>query len=530
MTESGANIPTGRRGHTAAVAGLMVGLLLALVILLAGVFVWQGQRDVRSVVETRATSAVFTASAYVRWLIEANLQALRRVADSVAMRPDLLSTGTIKDLNDAVVSLPAAVHIWVVNERGDPVLSNEPGVVPEGVDSQDYFIALRDGAPSFIGRLTVDAATGRRFFPIGRRIEREGRFLGSVLAFVPADLLARFWAAMDLGPGSTVGLLRDDGWLVARFPVPDRSLNLADYVLFSDYLPKAPEGVYQAAASPADGVARLVAYRRMDDLPLVIVVGVPLSTLADSAARRLGGIMLVTAPISVALLLVSLWVVKLLRQEERARGALADALEQNRLLFREIHHRVKNNLQTVAALVQIQPGPADAKDELIRRIAAMTAVHEHIYSSDQYRRVDLAGYIRRLVSGVQHGYGSAITVDCELAPVLVNSDRALPLGLVVNEVVSNAFKHAFPDGRAGSIRVTLRTDGRGQVELRVLDDGVGYRPGTGDGMGSRLIRGLCQQIGAKHTVEVGDGTVFALVFSLTDGDAADEAAGSPDRA
>jgi len=505
------SVPAPRPSRTIPAAVALVGLTLALVALLAGLFVWQGRRDARGAIEARASSAAYTAAMYVRMVVEANLQALQRVAEHMERRPDLLSSATVTDLNDAVAALPGAVPIWVFDAQGASVLTNELGVGAVNIGDRDYFAALREGATWHIGGFVVGRTTGRKFFPIGRRIGAEGRFAGAVVIYVPAEMLAEFWESMHLGPGSTVGLIRDDGWLVARYPVPERPLNLAGYALFTEHLARASQGTYAAEASPADGTARIVGYRRIEGLPLVTVVGVPTSAFAQSMGQRLAEVVLVAAPIGLALLVVSLWVVRLLRKEEAARGALAEALEQNRTLFREIHHRVKNNLQTVSALVQLQPGEAENKQELIRRIAAMTAVHEHIYGSDQFESLEMAEYVRRLVARLREGYGSSVAVECDLDPVRIGADQALPLGLILNEVVSNAFKHAFPDGRSGRIDVALK-EAAGEVRLTVRDDGVGARAEAGQGMGSRLVRALTQQLGGTSSVRQDGGTVFELAF------------------
>ncbi|UEM24870.1 ATP-binding protein (plasmid) [Skermanella mucosa] len=514
--QDAAAAPRQRASRSVTAALALTALLLVLVLSLAAQFIWRSQSDARAAAEARAASAAYVASTHARWLIEANLQALRRIDESLGDRPDLHGTDRARDLDTAVAALPGAVHVWVFDADGNSVLTDEPELGPARIGDRDYFLALKTGTEWHIGALVNGRRTTRKVFPIGRRIERGGEFLGAAVIYVPADLLAQFWRSMDLGPGSTVGLLRDDGWLVARFPVPESSLNLANYVLFTEHLPKAPEGSYEAEASPADGRARIVGYRRVDGLPLVTVVGIPSSALAEGFRGRLGEIALVAAPIGAALLLVSLWVVRLLRQEERARDALAAALEDNRMLLREVHHRVKNNLQTVSSLIQLQPGDREGKDDLMRRIAAMSAVHEHIYGSDQFGHLDIADYIRRLVGGLRDGYGSAVRVQCDLEPVKVSPDQALPLGLIVNEVVSNAFKHAFPDGRPGLITVTLKAEDDGRALLRVRDDGVGYQPGRATGMGSRLIRGLVHQIEGNCEFQDDHGTVFVLDFPLAD--------------
>src|SRR5690606_31603424 len=138
------------------------------------------------------------------------------------------------------------------------------------------------------------------------------------------------------------------------------------------------------------------------------------------------------------------------------------------------HHRVKNNLQQVSALVHLQKLPVEARQEMERRIAAMVAVHEHIYRSDQFERVDVADYIPKLVQELRDSYGDAITIECGVAPAEVDREHALPLGLLINEVVANAVKHGFTDGRAGRISIDLVALDATHARLTISDNGVGF--------------------------------------------------------
>src|SRR3954468_23163794 len=162
------------RAVTAALS--LTGLLLILVLLLAGLFIWQGQRDATAATEARAASSAYVASTHVRWLIEANLQALRRIDDSLGGRSDLLTTGTVRDLDKAVAALPGAVYVWVFDADGRAVLTNEPEFTPIDIADREYFQTLKAGAEWDIGALLSGRRTGRKVFPIGRRIERDGRF------------------------------------------------------------------------------------------------------------------------------------------------------------------------------------------------------------------------------------------------------------------------------------------------------------------------------------------------------------------
>jgi two-component sensor histidine kinase len=493
---------------------LLLGLVLVLVLLLASAVIWQGHRDARAALEARTVSSAYVASTHARWLIEANLQALRRVADSTARsaRPLGESAGEIAS---AVSALPGSVMMWVFDAQGRPVFGTDPQMKPADPAGQDYFQALQAGESWVVGPLRDEPGLERKVFPIGYRIARDGVFLGAAVTMVPADLMVQFWRSLNLGPGSSVGLLREDGWLVVRSPIPDSPLNLSDYVLFTDYLKESPEGLYVSSQSPADGLARVVAYRRVTGLPLVVAVGAPVIDFWTSFRERIVDVLVVGGPVALGLVLVSLWVVRLLRKEERAHQKLAVANERNQMLLREIHHRVKNNLQAVSALVRLQPGPREAKDELMRRIQAMSMVHEHIYSSDQFDRIDLEDYVRTLVSVLRQSHTARVAVEARLDPIVVAVEQANPLGLILNEVISNAMKHGFPEDRGGRIVVTLRTEG-GEGVLEVRDNGVGFDPqASRHGMGLRLVQGLAQQLGATYTFANDGGTVFTLRFPVT---------------
>src|SRR6185503_1132955 len=179
---------------------------------------------------------------------------------------------------------------------------------------------------------------------------------------------------------------------------------------------------------------------------------------------------------------------------------------------------VKNNLQAVSSLIRLQSAPAGMKEDLIRRIAAMTAVHQHMYESDSFGSLDAAGYLGKLLAGLKESAPPGVELDWTLDPIRLLPDQALPLGLIVNEAVSNAFKHAFPDGRAGKVTVTLqRPDGDKRAILAIADNGVGIpeaaAPG-GIGLGTRLITSLAAQLEGESNVRRGEGIRFELRFPV----------------
>lgn len=201
----------------------------------------------------------------------------------------------------------------------------------------------------------------------------------------------------------------------------------------------------------------------------------------------------------------------------------AAKLEVRDLLLRELNHRVKNNFQMVASLLEMQrrraadPGTETALGDALRRVHAMGQAHAYLYSpSDTVGSIDLAAYLRELCANLADSLllTGAVRLTCDLEPGDLNRDRAVALGLVVNELVTNAAKYAFPDDRAGEILVRLKRIEVG-LELTVADDGVGMPPDDrikSTGLGRRLVESFARQGGAILTRGEGPGTRYVLVL------------------
>jgi len=208
-----------------------------------------------------------------------------------------------------------------------------------------------------------------------------------------------------------------------------------------------------------------------------------------------------------------IWIIALLNAFATRNIELERLLERNQFLFREIHHRVKNNLQAVSALVRLQPISSEARSDMERRIAAMIAVHEQIYETDQFDRVEVAPYAERLVKDIAAAYDAHVTIETSLGQVTVDRDQALPIGMIINEVVSNAFKYAFIGRSDGRLVVELFGESDGTAVFMVRDDGPGIDTGLDrKGMGSRLIAGFVAQINGSYNYESGNGTCFTMRF------------------
>jgi PAS domain S-box-containing protein len=199
-----------------------------------------------------------------------------------------------------------------------------------------------------------------------------------------------------------------------------------------------------------------------------------------------------------------------------ARKAAASALEaslaEKETLLREIHHRVKNNLQVIASLVHFQAKKsrtdedAAAFAELRQRIYSMSLVHERLYQSPDVSRIHFGDYVRSLVSELARSYEPppGVRVEVTSDDVCLPIELALPSGMIVNELLTNTLKYAYPHGRAGTARVSVHAIGP-RVSLRVDDDGVGFPdgfdPSSSRSFGWQLVRALVTQLGGTIETE-----------------------------
>ena len=188
------------------------------------------------------------------------------------------------------------------------------------------------------------------------------------------------------------------------------------------------------------------------------------------------------------------------------------------LLLREVHHRVKNNLQTVASLVRLQQQmPEEVKQDLHSRIMAIAAVHEHLHNQDTFEAVQLEQYLRWILEGINASYGSVVRLDLDLEPVRVDPDTAVTLGLITNELITNSNKYAFPDRPAGMLGVRLSANGDGTASLSIFNDGISFdADARAEGTGIRLIRGLAATLDPRYVLDGSKGLDFRMSFAALD--------------
>ena len=212
-------------------------------------------------------------------------------------------------------------------------------------------------------------------------------------------------------------------------------------------------------------------------------------------------------------------------ERKQAEEAIRASLEEKTVLLKEVHHRVKNNLQIVISLLRLQavrtknPEALDTFQETGNRIHSMALLHETLYRSQSLAHVNFADYIESLCSHLFRSHAQKATrirLERRLQNVSMDLDRAVLCGLIVNELVTNALKHAFPENRSGRIAVELGTTPQEQILLKVTDDGVGLPWGMNlrqtKTLGHQLVFMLTEKLRGTMEVTRDHGTSFCITF------------------
>ncbi len=213
---------------------------------------------------------------------------------------------------------------------------------------------------------------------------------------------------------------------------------------------------------------------------------------------------------------------------KQAEEKIKTSLHEKDILLREIHHRVKNNMQIISSLLRLQSrsiaddGMMDVFKESQNRIRSMALIHEKLYQTEDFSRINFAEYIRSLMVHLFHTYKvnpNIVRMNADVKNVFLDINRAIPCGLIINELVSNSIKHAFPDNKKGEVFIRFATNKQKRTKLVVSDNGIGLpksvnllEPKT---LGLQLVSDLVEQIEGKIKVERAKGTTFNITFYYT---------------
>jgi two-component sensor histidine kinase len=542
-------------------------LLLAAVpmLLLAAVIAWQAFRMVAAQPLDRARLVRAASAARYQAMLEDAAGVLAGLAGSPAVTAGGAACETA--LRDALALYPARFgSLLVLDAAGRVECSAGPVVgVGEGA-AASWFRAARERNGFAIGELAdggkgldraVLTAAVPRFKPEGFA----GVVAGGVLLDWPASPLgpeppAHAWLidterhAVALGSAPAAALPAEPAFTALRTEEPRariaRARDGTDYA----YAVKRLEGNLRLlVATPAaadEAAARADLLRRLAGLLLLLGIGLagvafgadralvaPIRRLSAAVRASRGGEAFDPGPrqglpAELAQLAASFAAATaaLAEREAELRGAVA----QQELLLQEIHHRVKNNLQIVASLMNLQASRIrlpEAKREFAAardRIRALATLHRHLYAHGDLQTISMDRFLHelchQLLQALGESAGGRIRLEIEASALQMSSDQAVPIALIVTEAVSNAAKYAFPDGRTGRIRVSLAAV-EGRARLVIQDDGVGLpsgpletESGARDGIGLHLIRGFARQLGAELAVTQRGGTRYQLDLEL----------------
>jgi two-component sensor histidine kinase len=228
--------------------------------------------------------------------------------------------------------------------------------------------------------------------------------------------------------------------------------------------------------------------------------------------------------------------VSLIRALREGKDRLERSVAEKEVLIQEVHHRVKNNLAVIASLLRLQSTTlsderlATALRESQNRVESMALIHEQLYANGNLREIDLAKHASLLANNLFHSYGvepGRITfqvsiepsIELLVKPMMLGVDQAIPAGLILNELLSNALKHAFPRGRRGSVAIEVKRR-HGLIELSVQDDGIGVPPDVElarpNSLGMQIIKILTRQLKGSFQLVCGHPATFRITFPEAD--------------
>jgi two-component sensor histidine kinase len=211
-------------------------------------------------------------------------------------------------------------------------------------------------------------------------------------------------------------------------------------------------------------------------------------------------------------------------QRKKDEDEIKSSLKEKEVLLQEVHHRVKNNMQIISSLLNLQKQYVDDEKavtvlmESQNRVKSMAMIHEKLYQSEDLIHIEISDYVESLVKGLFYSYAieiGVITPILEIERVTLNMETAVPLGLIISELVSNSLKYGFPEGRKGKIWVYLNKNDD-KYMLTVGDNGVGFPEEfdykNTETLGLQLVNNLVDQLDGEITIDTRDGTLFEIRF------------------
>jgi two-component system, sensor histidine kinase PdtaS len=417
--------------------------------------------------------------------------------------------------------------LMVVDAAGNPVaISESPRVPKVNLSDRQWFKAVAGGRSDYVGQAIVSRLGRNIIYTYTKRLTNDrGRMTGAVDVAIQAPSVKNPRQRLPEQPQAQVWTA-GGRLIVASFMSFDSHGNpIAQKPPFVRP-PKSGAGFLKSKDADL-----IIAYHRTSDRTLISTVTLKRSEILAPWWLRVRDSAILLFFVALGLGGLVWFANKLLARDARVRkelehtaSALSVAVAQRDTLLKEIHHRVKNNLQVTSSLMEMQAHQFD--DEAVRsafrrtqqRLYAIGMVHDVLYGEQGVSIIDMHEYLTRLCRETARANGSDernIKMLLDISPISLPAEQATSLGLCVSEVLVNAFRHAFPVEGGGEISLGLReTDGR--IELVIRDNGSGLNPSEGvRSLGMRLIRAFATQLGGEFGFESAGGTTFRLAFNRT---------------
>lgn len=505
------------------------------------------------------------------------ISASREILTSLAAHPDVIAGSGLacrRALQRAIGGLDQYVGAGVVNAHGELTCTSSPLRTPVNVADRDWFLDVRRGAAFTVSDLLVSRWLGMwGIVTAVPMLNVEGDMNGAVVLFISLDWLTRRYRLAAPGDDTALALLDSKGEVLATDPSSPVTSRLPARSLIIENLSPSEIGARPRTfrARGADGTWRLYAISPLLEGHIFVILGTPmLSAIGPLALQVAWGVLtpLLMWVLAIAVVwfglehLVVRWITYLERitsayasgrhavRPERVSAApaeirklgetfsrmadlissreaeLRESLHQKEILVREIHHRVKNNLQLVMSLLNLHarrirdPRAEEAFAEARSRINALATLHRRLYESESLQEIDLHWFLEDLCAELRRGglsRGRQVELIVESPSEVIGPELAVPLGLLVTEAITNAYKHAFVDRSKGTIRVQVERLSAEKLLLRIRDDGVGLDPSLASGadtsgLGRSLIEAFVRQLHGELAVRTDNGTVVEVRF------------------
>jgi two-component sensor histidine kinase len=476
-------------------------------------------RQDRSSTELQLDSIARAASAAVNLKLASEVATLETIAAAIDL-PEGVNAPALREARRVI----EAESEWLGLRLTDPLsgrtivhlghgLGREPGAEP-GKSKAVAGNARRVG-----GVRRPDAEDVPPYVPIQVPIVRNDRTSYLLTAFVRAAAFGDVLDGQGLPAGWIAGILDAEDNLVgrSRAAIQPGEVNSTAISSVAEQI-KQSSGA-RVFAGGLLGQATYFAVRHSAFSDWTTFVGVPAEVIEAPLYRHRA---VMVAAGAAALLLTLLLAGTLLRSAARLREEQA-LVRQKDVLLREINHRIKNNLQVIASLINLQADRAQLPETrrelgtIARRVRALNLVHEQLHPALTDGAIDLARYVEKLCANLPAVHGHAdgrVRILSRLQSMMVKVDAAAPIGLIVSEALTNSLKHAFPHGDGGTVKITLEYDGLDRAVLELADDGVGLpeEDDLDEGVGLNLIEALAGQTGGELSWWREGGTMLRLSF------------------